>query len=391
MTFEIKTIVRMAAILAVILLALFLASRSYPQITGEIGEDIDIGLKAPDMSFFSADKINLKVNSSDDVFAAGGTVNVNTTSADHLVIAGGEVEVRNVTIEDLFAAGGELDLVTGTVADDIVVAGGQITVRKTFEIGGSAVIAGGEALIEAPVPVDLRVGAGTVYLNSRVGGDARLSGDTVTLGPEAVVDGDLLYQTENLVIEPGAVVTGQRRAMPAEDHSAFESWGRGAGELFGKLFLAATLGFAVLVLAVAAAVPSLMRSSAAFIKSRPLQSAGIGALIAIGTPVAIVLLFASVIGAPLAMLLIAICLAITPVAIAATAFFVGMESRRVATKAEEPPTGWGGRVLWPALGALVILLLGMIPFLGILVWLFALLFGLGAVASRGGRALAMNA
>ncbi|MXO57281.1 bactofilin family protein [Pontixanthobacter gangjinensis] len=391
MTFQTRTIVRMVVILAAILLALFLASRSYPQITGEIGEEIDIGLKAPDMSFFSADTINLKVNSSDDVFAAGSTVNVDTTSADHLVIAGGEVTVRNVAIEDLFAAGGELDLVSGTVADDIVVAGGEITVRKTFEIGGSAVIAGGEALIEAPVPVDLRAGAGTVYLNSRVGGDARLSGDKVTLGPEAVVGGDLLYRTENLVIESGAVVSGQRRAMPAEDHSAFESWGRGAGELFGKLLLAATLGFAVLVLTVAVAVPSLMRSSAGFIKSRPLQSVGIGTLIAIGTPVAIVLLFASVIGAPLAMLLIAICLAITPVAVAATAFFVGMESRKIATKAEAPPTGWGGRLLWPALGALVILLLGMIPFVGILVWLFALLFGLGAVASRGGRALAVSA
>lgn len=47
--------------------------------------------------------------------------------------------------------------------------------------------------------------------------------------------------------------------------------------------------------------------------------------------------------------------------------------------------------MWPALGALVILLLGMIPFLGLAIWLFAMLFGLGAVVKTGGRVLARNA
>lgn len=391
MFFEIKTIARLLLVLALIVLAALIATRGNTQITGEIGEAIDVGAKAPDMSFFSADTINLKVNSADDVFAFGGTVTVNETSADHLIIAGSEITIRNVAIDDLFAAGGELELISGSVTDDIVIAGGEVAIRRGFDIGGSAVVAGGELVIETPIPVDLRAGAGTVYLNSSVGGDARLSGDTVTLGPQARIGGDLYYQTENLVIEPGAVVTGERRVLPAQDHSAFESWGRGAGELFGMMALAAISGFTILVLAIAFAVPSLMRSSASFIKNRPLQSVGIGALIAIGTPVLIILLFASVIGVPLAMFLIAICLAITPVAVAATAFFIGVEGRRLTTKSEAAATGWIARLLWPALGALVILLLGMIPFAGILVWIFALLFGLGAVASRGGKALAVSA
>ena len=158
--------------------------------------------------------------------------------------------------------------------------------------------------------------------------------------------------------------------------------------MFGTFILVATLGFALLVLAIAAAVPGLMRTSAQFIKARPLQSVGIGTLIAIGAPLAIALLFASVIGTPLAMLLIAICLAITPVAVAASAFLIGMEGRRLITRKDEPPTGWAARLLWPALGALVLLVLGMIPLVSLFVWIFALLFGLGAVTSRGGKALA---
>ncbi|WP_114520858.1 hypothetical protein [Altererythrobacter sp. ZODW24] len=379
------------ALLALILLTFFTASRVNPQITGEVGNNIDVGMKAPDMSFFSADDINLKVNSTDDVFAAGGTINVDSTSADHLVIAGGGITVKNVTIEDLFAAGGELDLVSGKVADDIVVAGGDVFVRPGFSIGGSAVVAGGDARFEAAVPVDLRIGAGSVYLNSVVGGDARLSGDKVTLGPQARIGGDLLYRTENLIIQPGAVVNGRRMVLPPEDHSTFESWGRGAGKLFAMLAVAVTLGFAVLVVAIAIAMPSLMRSSADFIRSKPLKSLGFGVLVAVGVPLAIVLLVASVIGAPVAMLLAAICFAITPVAVAATAYLLGIEARKLMTKADDHPTAWTARLFWPALGAAAILLLGMIPVLGLLVWLFAMLFGLGAVVSRGGKALAQNA
>ncbi|WP_336985632.1 hypothetical protein [Altererythrobacter aquiaggeris] len=388
MAFHSRMFSRLVALPILVILALFAANRVNPQITGEIGENIDVGIKAPDMSFFSAEDINLKINSIDDVFAAGGRVRVDATRADHLVIAGSEISVSNAALQDLFAVGGKMDLNSGTVADDIVVAGGSIKVRPTFSIGGSAVMAGGDVRMETSVPADLRIGAGSVYVNAAVGGDARLSGDAVRLGPATRIAGDLLYRTSNLVIEPGAVITGRRLILPAQDQSAFESWGRGAGELFPVITLAAAAGFAILVVAIAFAVPGLMRSSARFIRTSPLRSLGIGTIIAAGVPVAIILLFFTVVGAPLGLLLGAICLAVTPVAIAATAFLIGMEMRRVMSGAGEPPARLPARLLWPAAGAAVILILGLIPFLGMLVWLLAMLLGLGAVASRGGKALA---
>lgn len=179
--------------------------------------------------------------------------------------------------------------------------------------------------------------------------------------------------------------------LPPQGHSAFERWGRSAGELFAILSLAVVLGFALLVMAIAVAVPSLMRSSAEPIRAKPLRSLGIGLLIAVAAPLVIALLFATVIGAPLGLLLGAICLAITPVALAATAYLIGMEMRGKIVRKSAPATGVAGRLIWPALGAATILALGMIPLLGLLVWLLAMLIGLGAVVSRGGRALAVNA
>ena len=391
MTFSMRSILKPLFVLILILLTLFASDRVNPQITGEVGSPLDTGKTIADMSFFSADDMDLKINSTDDVFAAGGTINVDTTSADHLVIAGGEISVRNISIHDLIVAGGKLNFVSGNVEDDIVVAGGEVHVLPGFGIGGSAVIAGGDARVEAPVPTDLRVAAGRVYLNSAVGGNARLSGDTITLGPKARIGGDLLYRTDNLTIKPGAVVSGRRMVLPAKDRSAFERWGTGAGELFAMFAIAVILGFVVMVVVIGFAVPGLMRSSAQFIRSAPLKSLGIGVLIAVCIPFLMALLFTSGIGAPLAMLLGAICLAITPVAIAATAYLFGMEARKFLAKADGPLIAWTARLFWPALGAAAILVLGMIPLLGLLVWLFAMLFGLGAVVSRGGKALAMNA
>lgn len=94
--------------------------------------------------------------------------------------------------------------------------------------------------------------------------------------------------------------------------------------------------------AIAEALPTrrarLMQSSAEFIRTKPLASLGIGMRIAAGVPLAIVLLFASIIGAPLAMLLGAICLAITPVAVAAIAYLLGMVALKFITKADYPAT-----------------------------------------------------
>lgn len=382
---------RLVAALFLALLTLFAANGVNPQIIDETGEVVDTDISATDMTFFMADEINLTVNSVDDVFATSGVVKVDATKADHLVLAGSEISLRKIAVEDLFAAGGELDLTSGTVADDIVIAGGSVFVQPTFLIGSSAAIAGGEVHMDAATPDDLRIGAGDIYLNAAVGGDARLSGGTVTLGPNTQIDGDLLYRTDNLVIEPGAIILGQRKVLPAQEHSAVESWGRGASKLFAMFALASTLGFAILVVAIAAAVPSLMRSSAELIRTSPLRSLGLGILIAVGVPFVIALLFAVVIGAPLGMLLAAICLAITPVALAATSFLIGMEARRILSKENNEPTGLAARLLWPALGAAAILLLGMIPFLGLLVWLLAMLIGLGAVVNTGGKALATNA
>ncbi len=377
--------------IAFVLLVMFVTTRVASQISEKSGEIVNVQGSFSDMSFFSGDEVNLKVNSTDDVFAAGGAVSANDSSADHLILAGGEITATDVDVRDIFAAGGKITLASGEIADDVIAAGGDIVVRPTFQIGGSAVFTGGDVKIEAPVAADLRAAAGKVYLNSTVAGNARLMGDFVEIGPKSRIGGDLLYRTENLKIAPGAVITGKKIILPDEEYAELERWGKGGAALFAVFSIALLLGFAVLVIIVTVTVPSLMNAASTMIRSKPLRTMGIGLLITIAIPIAVIVLFATVIGVPLALLIGAIFFAVAPVAIAATSYFLGMSGREIITKKTDQPPTMIERLLWPALGAILILLLGMIPYVGLLVWLLALIVGVGAVIPRGGKALAQNA
>ncbi len=377
--------------MAFVLLVMFVTTRVASKVSEQEGEIINVEGSFSDMSFFSGDEVGLKVNSTDDVFAAGGTVSANGTSADHLILAGGEITATDINVRDIFAVGGKITMASGKIADDIVAAGGDILIRPKFQIGGSAVVTGSDIKIEAPVTTDLTAAAGKVFLNSTVGGNAKLIGESVEIGPKGRIDGDLLYRTENLKIAPSALITGKRITLPDEEYSELQRWGKGGVALFAVFAFALLLGIAVLVIIITVTVPSLMNAASATIRSKRLQTLGIGLLITVAIPFAIFMLFATIIGVPLALLIGVMFLAVAPIAIAATSYFLGMRGRDIiAKKVDDSPTVME-RLLWPASGAILIFLLGLIPYVGGLVWLLALMVGIGAVVPRGGKALAQNA
>lgn len=377
--------------IAFVLLVMFVTTRVASQISEQAGEIVSVQESFSDISFFSGDEVNLKVNSTDDVFAAGGAVSASDTSADHLFLAGSEITATDVDVRDIIAAGGKITLSSGKIADDVIAAGGDIVVRPKFQIGGSAVFTGGNVKIEAPVATDLRAAARTVSLNSTIGGNAKLMGEFIEIGPKSRIGGDLLYRTENLKIAPGAVIAGKKIVLPDEEYAELERWGKGGAALFAVFSIALLLGIAVLVIIITVTVPSLMNAASTMIRAKPWHTLGIGLLITIAIPFAVFLLFATVIGVPLALLIGAIFIAVAPVAIAATSYFLGMRGREIITKKGDDPPTVIERLLWPALGAILILILGLIPYIGALVWLLALIVGIGAVIPRGGKALAQNA
>ena len=378
--------------IVLVLLAMFATTRVASQITSQTGEMIQAEASLLDMAFYAGNEIRIKASSEDDIFAAGDTIRVDATTADHLILDGGEIDIRDIEVDDIIAAGGDLDLRSGSVRDDVIAAGGMVTLHPALQVAGSAIVSGGEVRINAPIRKELRVAANRIFLNSAVDGNVKLMGDEITLGPKARLGGNLQYRGEDIEISPGAVITGTRSILPADEHDEFERWGKGSAAFFAGFAIAALLGVTLLVVAIALVLPGLMNKSSELIKQKPLLSLGVGFLATFVLPFTLFLLFVTIVGAPLAMLIAAMLFAFTPVGVAASAYFIGMQGRRIIRKPAEdaPPPSRSSRLLWSAIAIVLIVALGMIPFVGGLIWLLVLMFGMGAILVQGGLALARD-
>ncbi len=381
---------RILFLLVLAIVLLFAAGALLAQIETRTGDHVDASDIFPDMAFFAGGNLNVTAKSTDDIFAAGRDVTINEAQADHMIIAGGDILMTEVAFHDLIAAGGDINFVSGTVADDVVAAGGDLDLRPEFYIAGSAVLSGGDVDIEAPIGGELRAAAGRLRLNAGVDGDAHLVGETVEVGPNARIGGDLRHRAEKIEISPEAIVAGEIIKLESPTPPDMEKWGVAAAAAIAIFALAFLIGMGLLVVVIALALPSLMNSAAAMIGEKPLSTLGIGFLITAAAPVIIALLFATVFGVPLAMLIGVTYLAAAPLAIAAFAYFLGMQGRRAISSDDGNP-GMGARIAWSAVAAGALVIIGLIPLIGALVWLFAYVFGMGAVMTRGGKALALHA
>ena len=343
---------------------------------------------ASDMIFATGENILLDAQSSDDVFAAGNTILVDGVRTDHLHLAASEVAITRMTANDILAAAGQIEMTTGTVADDIVAAAGEIFIGPDFAVGGSAVLVGGAISINAPISGDLRADGGDVLLNSTVGGIARFTAETIEIGPDARIMGDLEYRSENFIMRPGAIVEGETRILSVAEKSDLVEAGNALRGLFLMLGVSILISYLLLVTALVLLAPGLMQSASARIQQQPWKSLGVGLLAAVMVPVAGAVLVWSVAGAPMAVLLFVSSVAATAIALAVAAYFAGKQVRKFALRRKDEQDGIGARLAWSSFGAVLVFILCLIPIAGPAIWLFAMLFGLGAVIASAAAAFA---
>ena len=346
------------------------------RIVSRRGESAALGERSGEMAFVAGERVGITDQVADDIFASGGELRVEGAGADHLFLAGGEIDAAPGAVRDLIAAGGRILLRAGVVSDDVVAAGGEITLDRAARVQGSTVLAGGRLRVEAPVGRELMASGGRVELNGPVGGDARIRGREIVIGPQARIGGDLQVRGERIEISPAAVVQGRTvREVVERD--------RGAALRLGLAFALFALGVLVMLGVVAAAAPRLMAAVDRRLRSRLAVTLGSGALIVILTPVAVIALMTTVLGAPLGMLLALAYLLAIPLAFAGVAYWIGqfLRGRLARGGAAEPPR-WPARFGWTALAGLLLMIACAIPFVGWLVWLAALAAGMGALATQ---------
>jgi cytoskeletal protein CcmA (bactofilin family) len=269
------------------------------------------------------------------------------------------------------AAGSGAIAGTGENARDaIVVINGDVTVERGEVVKGVFIVHG-DARIAGRVDGDVVLVAGDALIAGRVDGNlVTVSGHARVL-PTASVDGDITYGDERPTVAPAARVTGKVQK---------ESWGDSIDILpfIGAFVFWLAMTISAAILGILGLLIAPRAADAAFERAQK----QIGPVIAIGIAIFIVLPLAAflaaitLVGLPLAFALGLALLPLAAIAYVTAAWALG----RVIVKAPRE------RILSFLAGLAILRAVALVPILGLLVWLGAVIVGLGLLGAAIGAA-----
>lgn len=259
-----------------------------------------------------------------------------------------------------------------TVAGDeaVVVINGDVAVERGESVEGIFVV-NGDVRIAGRVDGDVAVVAGDVLVSGRVDNNLVTVSGRARLLPTASVGGDLTYGDEQPQIAPAATVSGTIEEENWSDSSDFLPF---IGALV--FWLAVTISSAVLGILLLLIAPRAAEAVFAQARDRIGPAIAIGVAIFIVLPLAALLAAITLVGIPLA---IGIGLALLPLAAVAYVTAAWALGRTIV----KPPRG---RILAFLAGLAILRAVALIPILGILAWLGAVVVGLGLLGAAIGAA-----
>jgi len=262
------------------------------------------------------------------------------------------------------------DEATTSGAEDQVVLTGELLVPDGATVG-TAVIFNGDATIEGTATESVVVFNGDVEISGTVGDDVVAFNGHVIVRSGAEVDGDIASR-QPAQIEDGATVRGQVKGITRRFDLEGLGWVGRYVWWFGYTISTLVLGLVLLLFA-----PGLDPSLTDVFRRRMGGSFGFGAAIFFLLPIAAVLLLVVVVTIPLGLFLLLALALLYTLGYVAGAHVLGRQLVK-------PPSS---RFLAFLIGWMILRGIGLIPVLGVLVWVLASIAGLGAIvlAARGSR------
>lgn len=256
-------------------------------------------------------------------------------------------------------------LSVGTDDDAIVSINGDVEVESRDTVKGVFIV-NGDARIAGRVDGDVVLVAGDALIRGHVDGSVVTIAGRARLLSTARVGGDLIYGDKRPQVAPGSIVTGDVEKIGWRDSlsllplvAAFAFW------------LAVSVSTAILGVLLLLLAPRAADAAIAQARSRFWTAAGIGAGIFVALPAIAILAAITLIGLPLA---IGIALALLP--LAAVAYVTAaLALGRLMVK---PPAS---RILAFLAGLAILRAAALIPAVGGLVWLGAVIVGLGLLGA----------
>lgn len=303
-----------------------------------------------------------------DVFCAGQNVTISgTVNGD--VICGAQTIHISGTVNGSIRVAAQSVTISGTITDNASIIAQTVTADSRSNIKNDAGIAGATVILNGAIGRDLATSGSSVTLNGAIGRNVQASSQDIALGRSAVVDGNVEYTSQNKLDQaPGAQVKGKVVHHTPEQKQSKKALG--FISLFGLyVFLAMLFTALILVLL----FPQIFHTAAENTRASMLRTLLVGFLTSIVVPVVLLILAFTVIGIPLAIIGTLVWLIVLALSGPFAAYLLGrliLDGR--ATNA----------ILTMLLGAVILLVLYLIPFLNFFVLLLALWFGIGMIVLR---------
>ena len=305
--------------------------------------------------------------------AFGGTVIISDEIGGNVLVGAGTVRINSPVKGDIRIAGGDV-VISSTIGGNVAVAGGRIIFTKDSAVKGSVAMRGGEIELNGEIDGNVNIKAEKAVIANQVAGDAEISvseGANLMLLDGANIAGSLTYKASspNGILDEsmvkGNIVFQESARLSPQRGNSFIWFFRLIG-LFGML---------VVGLVMVSIAPKSIRSAISSSIKNPSRDLlwGLGVLII--APVAALLLLLTIIGFPLAVMLgiayaVSLYFAKVLVGIVLGTYVWGaFKGKKRAHEASLLATMVAGVViLW---------LISGIPFVGWLLQLMAVIWGLG--------------
>jgi hypothetical protein len=348
------------------------------------GENVRIAADAEDGvlgdTYVAANRLETTGTIHGDLLVSAGVARILGPVGGDVAFAGGEARFDEPIGGDLRWFGGTLEL-SAPVASDALVAGGRIHLLPESRVGGLLGAWGGLIELSGHVEGPARISGGEVELSGTFDGDVHVRCDSLAIAPQARIAGDLVYEARRRVEVPEGTVQGEVRysPRPLDDEPIRPKIETG----LGYLSVLAGVGFKT-YLAFTAFVAGLLM----IVFLRPFVD---GALAEAASGSQLIIAFGVGLVSMLVMLMLGLlCLLLLPLglgiwaALAALLYFGGLVGKMIAGLWLLKPLRARGAhpVLGLLLGVVLLFLLGLIPVLGNVAWLFVTVTGMGACLLR---------
>ena len=338
------------------------------------GSEVEIGQseRVTEDLYVAAGEFTLAGLATGDVLVAAGRVDVSGDIDGSLMVATGQADLDGDIGGSLRIASGQVRI-TGSVAGDVLLMAGRLELASDATIGGNLLIAGGDVDLAGTVNGDIDGWVGDLTIGGVVQGTVDVRTGSFTIDPSARIAGPVTYSSRTEAdVSPNAQVSeGITREGLNPWGDGEDAFSRAAGGLLRTMW---ALIAGVLLVVTAPRLANALGGNA----KRLMPALPLGLLALVATPIAVVLLLATVIGIPAGLIVLGGYL----IALYLTQVIVGMAIGRFIL-----PEGWndgsrGFHLLAMAIGVILVGALRFIPlpYVHGLIMLLITVWGMGAVA-----------